>query len=179
MKICKNCNIEYESGNFCKKCGSELVEKEEQTLVCAKCGMKLEPGEKFCSECGAKVTHQKLVCSYCGKELKIGAKFCSECGTKVGEEILAEKSLQDINKNETSENTESIEATVKRIIASICGRSPENVMSNHVITCIGGNVHFVCSRLMDEFGIRISDEKKIFTVGDAVNVVLTALAPDS
>lgn len=91
MKLCKNCEIEYEAGQFCKKCGNTLVDKDEQVLTCANCGNKLEPGVKFCPECGTKVAVQKLVCSGCGIELKPGVKFCPECGTKFDKENKEEK----------------------------------------------------------------------------------------
>lgn len=91
MRFCKNCNTEYETGKFCKKCGGELVEKVEETLVCPNCGKTLDPGTKFCPECGTKVLLEKLQCSACGFELTPGAKFCPECGTKVGSENKDEK----------------------------------------------------------------------------------------
>lgn len=101
MKICINCNTEYETGNFCKKCGGELVEKEEPKLVCSNCGTELNPGTKFCPECGTKVLLEKLQCSACGFELTPGAKFCPECGTKVGAENKGEKK-EESQTNHTS-----------------------------------------------------------------------------
>ncbi|MBP5182972.1 MAG: SPFH domain-containing protein, partial [Lentisphaeria bacterium] len=77
---------------------------------CAKCGVILQPGAKFCPECGEKVTppvaENETVCPKCGakvakgkfclecvaplivkckncnKDLAPGAKFCPVCGTK-------------------------------------------------------------------------------------------------
>lgn len=69
------------------------MEKEEEILVCANCGKPLDPGVKFCPECGTKVAPQKLVCSACGMELNPSVKFCPECGTKVGEEAMVENPL--------------------------------------------------------------------------------------
>ena len=52
MKICRNCNCEYEDNvNFCPQCGSKL----ESDKFCSNCGKKLSPDAKFCPECGAKV----------------------------------------------------------------------------------------------------------------------------
>lgn len=49
---------------------------------CPNCGAAIQPGAKFCPECGTKII-SKIFCSECGAEIKAGAKFCSECGTKV------------------------------------------------------------------------------------------------
>ena len=49
---------------------------------CAKCGKLLQPGAKFCPECGEKVAAN--VCPGCGKPVSATAKFCPECGTKLG-----------------------------------------------------------------------------------------------
>ena len=50
---------------------------------CANCGAELEPGTKFCSECGTAVPQIK-VCPECGSEQKPEAKFCSNCGHRFG-----------------------------------------------------------------------------------------------
>lgn len=103
MKICKNCNIEYETGNFCKKCGSELVEKEEQQeLVCSECGMSLSSDFLFCPKCGTKVGDgNKSVSSESWQEVK-----------KFTEELL----LQIINvcefKNSTMRKKEPVMTTI-------------------------------------------------------------------
>lgn len=53
MKICKNCNIEYQDNmKFCPKCGTKL---ESKPNVCPNCGTEYEEGQKFCSECGSKL----------------------------------------------------------------------------------------------------------------------------
>ena len=46
---------------------------------CANCGVELEPGMKFCSECGSSVPQIK-VCPDCGASVKMSAKFCPDCG---------------------------------------------------------------------------------------------------
>ena len=50
---------------------------------CANCGTELEPGTKFCSQCGKPVPQTK-VCPGCGSEQKPEAKFCSNCGHRFG-----------------------------------------------------------------------------------------------
>ena len=53
MKICKNCNIEYQDNmKFCPECGSKL---ESKSNVCPNCGTEYKDGQKFCSECGSRL----------------------------------------------------------------------------------------------------------------------------
>lgn len=50
MKICKQCNIEYEDNmKFCPECGTKL---EDVRKTCPNCGSEYKEGQKFCSECG-------------------------------------------------------------------------------------------------------------------------------
>ena len=51
-------------------------------VACTGCGHALQPGQKFCPECGTP-RPEKRFCAECGSELAPGAKFCSGCGTKV------------------------------------------------------------------------------------------------
>lgn len=145
MKICKNCNAEYETGKFCKKCGSELVDKEEQVLVCSKCGTPLEPSAKFCPECGTKVSLDKLVCSHCGMELKPGSKFCQECGTKVGEETNEENPLSDNDSVDGTTETSSVlldvtltyaEKNKKKIISVLENCGFELGSAEEIVECL-------------------------------------------
>lgn len=53
MKICKQCNIEYEDNmKFCPECGTKL---ENVRNTCPNCGTEYKEGQKFCSECGYKL----------------------------------------------------------------------------------------------------------------------------
>jgi membrane protease subunit (stomatin/prohibitin family) len=52
-------------------------------VSCGKCGA-MQPGGKFCAECGAPLVVQKKFCSGCGVEISPNAKFCPSCGTGVG-----------------------------------------------------------------------------------------------
>lgn len=54
MKICPKCNEKFDSGKFCKFCGSALQD-ELQEIHCTSCGAILKDNAKFCPECGAKV----------------------------------------------------------------------------------------------------------------------------
>ncbi|HET7676945.1 MAG TPA: AAA family ATPase [Candidatus Limnocylindrales bacterium] len=50
-------------------------------MNCVNCGHELQPGQKFCPECGTPAA--PAGCSNCGAALPTGAKFCAECGTPV------------------------------------------------------------------------------------------------
>ncbi|MBQ9956474.1 MAG: SPFH domain-containing protein [Ruminococcus sp.] len=81
------------SGGTVCKCGAQLQpgakfcmecgEKVQSGPVCAKCGSPLQPGAKFCMECGEKVQASPSNCPSCGEPLQPGAKFCMECGHKL------------------------------------------------------------------------------------------------
>jgi membrane protease subunit (stomatin/prohibitin family) len=49
--------------------------------VSCSCGFELQPGQKFCPECGSP-RPQKRFCSQCGETLGGNARFCSGCGAK-------------------------------------------------------------------------------------------------
>ena len=47
-------------------------------MHCHNCGQEIQPGQRFCPECGAR---QDAGCTACGAILPDGARFCPECGT--------------------------------------------------------------------------------------------------
>ena len=47
-------------------------------MRCHSCGSEVQPGQRFCPECGARLD---TPCSGCGAPLPGGARFCPECGT--------------------------------------------------------------------------------------------------
>lgn len=59
-------------------------------LLCSSCGNELSPQDKFCSNCGARVTLEGASgeqrapatdnCRLCGSENPIGTRYCSVCG---------------------------------------------------------------------------------------------------
>lgn len=56
---------------------------------CMHCKARLQPGTKFCAECGKPVTPggpqaKKAFCTGCGGPLAPGAKFCGGCGQPQG-----------------------------------------------------------------------------------------------
>lgn len=54
-----------------------------QVITCAKCGVDVAAGAKFCSGCGEPLQSVKgAFCSECGSKLS-GGKFCPSCGKPV------------------------------------------------------------------------------------------------
>ena len=49
-----------------------------RSQYCPECGTPLNPGAKFCSECGFRL--ETNTCPGCGGAIKPGMKFCPECG---------------------------------------------------------------------------------------------------
>jgi len=54
---------------------------QEAEPVCPKCGCDIEPGAKFCPNCGLQLGDIK--CPGCKKDLEPGTNFCPYCGAKV------------------------------------------------------------------------------------------------
>lgn len=48
---CPHCGAHAQGSKFCPECGKPLQAKTE----CPQCNAKIQPGTKFCGECGAKV----------------------------------------------------------------------------------------------------------------------------
>lgn len=64
----------------------------EDLAKCSECDAEIQPGSKFCKECGKPVedTPEKIEvpesmvkCPQCNAELKAEEKFCTECGVKI------------------------------------------------------------------------------------------------
>lgn len=63
---------------------------------CSNCGAELQPNQKFCVECGAKVD---LLCAKCGAKLELKYKFCVNCGAPVkGKEGVTQDTPKNSNK---------------------------------------------------------------------------------
>ena len=52
-------------------------------MQCPQCRHENPPTQKFCGECGARLS---LTCAGCGAANPPGQKFCGECGTRLGEQ---------------------------------------------------------------------------------------------
>ncbi|MDZ4172640.1 MAG: zinc ribbon domain-containing protein [Methanobacteriaceae archaeon] len=95
--ICKNCNAEFpdEGDKFCRVCGEPMGKLEEvvqesfnEIINCPNCNTEVEPGLKFCTECGKKIDQTNppsplTNCPNCNTEVEPGLKFCTECGKKI------------------------------------------------------------------------------------------------
>lgn len=55
--------------------GGKMISENE--IVCKQCKTSNRKGQKFCSNCGAKLMKQ---CLNCGADIADGIKFCPECG---------------------------------------------------------------------------------------------------
>jgi hypothetical protein len=64
------------------KGGVELKSAAE-SVQCPTCKATVEPGQKFCGECGGPMAQAKPKCPQCGTEAAPGKKFCGECGAKL------------------------------------------------------------------------------------------------
>lgn len=90
---CGKTNIGWQSN--CLFCGADLSASKIHKKViykCPFCGAEVKKGQKFCTQCGAKlpenlepIQEEQSVkrCPVCGAELKPGAKFCTQCGAKI------------------------------------------------------------------------------------------------
>lgn len=66
-----------------KSCSDAIkgnASSESAGVVCPKCGVKNEPGAKFCDHCGEPLTK---TCSNCGEVNDIDSTFCRKCGKKL------------------------------------------------------------------------------------------------
>jgi uncharacterized OB-fold protein len=55
-------------------------------VQCQSCNTKLNPGQKFCPQCGtpsaAVAQAKEKFCVDCGSTMKADQRFCAECGAK-------------------------------------------------------------------------------------------------
>lgn len=69
---------------------------DDSPKVCSQCNAEIQPGVKFCKECGKpveenlednseeiEVSQSNVKCPQCNAELKGDDKFCTECGAKI------------------------------------------------------------------------------------------------
>jgi RNA polymerase subunit RPABC4/transcription elongation factor Spt4 len=58
-----------------KKGGGKMFGK----INCSKCGAKIDPNSRFCSQCGSPLFSES-VCTNCGRSIEPDYKFCPSCG---------------------------------------------------------------------------------------------------
>ena len=70
------------------KTTAELTEENNKQYVCD-CGAPINPADKFCGNCGKKVTIEEpeqialIQCPSCEEEMPEDTKYCVSCGTKL------------------------------------------------------------------------------------------------
>lgn len=71
--------------------------ENQTTAFCMQCGASLEPGNAYCTMCGAPVniaeqpeTNPTAFCTNCGKPLEPGNAFCIYCGQKIDSSLPEE-----------------------------------------------------------------------------------------
>lgn len=80
---CSNCGSQLNEGaRFCRKCGTEIVEKTEvlEQNICQECGNLLEMNALFCNNCGHKLSEEYVQ----KNEVKKGAPSVPKKGKDKG-----------------------------------------------------------------------------------------------
>lgn len=76
---CSKCNTLNKEGD--KFCSNCGEKLSTEKIECYSCKSLIDGNMKFCPNCGCSM--MKRICSNCSKENLPGTKFCSECGTKL------------------------------------------------------------------------------------------------
>lgn len=93
IRICPRCKVSYESGKYCRKCGSVLVEQvpfqeKEKVISAPQPELKVELPQIQAPE-KELVEHPegKLICPNC-KIFHDAGKFCKKCGSPLVSQVL-------------------------------------------------------------------------------------------
>ncbi len=73
-------------------------------MKCLSCNAKINPGARFCSECGAKL---EIKCPSCNALLTNFSKFCSECGAPLEDSGTVNSTGQKTSENKIRENIDN------------------------------------------------------------------------
>ena len=57
-----------------------VIDRKKIPPKCSKCGRGGDEDQKFCSQCGGKMTVPITNCPECKKFINDGEKFCTNCG---------------------------------------------------------------------------------------------------
>lgn len=72
----------------------DLLDSNEEMIVCPKCGAKTEKESRFCSACGSDLQPETVeaevvsestdkFCPSCGEKVADGSQFCNKCGVRI------------------------------------------------------------------------------------------------
>ena len=53
---------------YCRSCSAEIA---DEAVMCVKCGVPTNKGNKFCQHCGKNATPEQAICLNCGVKLKV------------------------------------------------------------------------------------------------------------
>ncbi|MBS3919493.1 MAG: zinc ribbon domain-containing protein [Deltaproteobacteria bacterium] len=101
MLICPQCQVPYETGKFCRKCGSVLIkhvppQKKEEPVAAYPPKVKTEPPGGPPLEKAPVQEPEELVCPSCKASYPSG-KFCKKCGSPLttrSKEIAVEPAME-------------------------------------------------------------------------------------
>jgi class 3 adenylate cyclase/tetratricopeptide (TPR) repeat protein len=134
-------------------------------MNCVACGTALQPGAKFCGECGTPVA---AGCRTCGAELAPGLKFCPECGTPTG--AVATPSAQQAQAGPVAERrvTSVLFGDLVGFTALSESRDPEEVRellgryfdtAREIVARYGGTIEkFIGDAVMAVWGVPTAHE---------------------
>ena len=77
------------------------------SFACPGCAEPLEPGSRFCGECGFRLETRINTCHLCGAPQEPGAKFCGECGSKSIDSTTPAVSAQDLEMQQNQQEYET------------------------------------------------------------------------
>lgn len=97
----------------CMACGSLLimtpVEERNQANVCGQCGTVNSPFQRYCAQCGEKLT---VDCPICYRTNPVGTEYCQNCGVDIQEEILRREAWYGLKKvNDERRKAALVQAT--------------------------------------------------------------------
>ncbi len=89
--------------------GQPINQQIQGGISCPGCSEYLEPGSRFCGECGYRLEIRITACHLCGAPQEPGAKFCGECGSKTAD-VAAESPVVAGMSAEEAEQARQYEA---------------------------------------------------------------------
>ena len=117
--------------------GREETKKNITSIVCGKCGSKVNEKDKYCPQCGLAIS--ETVCKTCGQLITDEMKYCVHCGADLCiQREEANKLFCPKCGSEISEDDELCRTCGFRIVEQTSAYS-----DNEKITCINKNQEIV------------------------------------